>query len=609
MSSGLPIHSPQFTQAINDHLRRTQEGDDDPEIIGFLNDARKTIAEFWLVTNADQVGSGLSRDVGRSHALLAGSVADITDEAPPHWLAGAMKTLEKGPGAEGFAPAVLAASLYRRADQLPLPVTLEPLRADFMEHYLRFILAQPLVFTRVGEVDAYYAYLKKWVDLLHGSIPGDPHLVSDAAKHAAACFAQFHNFIPLYFCESDLKEINSKRADLIEFVLQSSGLATRQEPPPRSPERKRLRLGILAAHFAPQTETFHTLPYYEHVDREKVEVVLFTLQVSGHPAERYCFSRADRVAPLSGSLTEQVEAIRREEVDVLAIATNVGALTHGLTLLASHRLARMQFTLVSSPATTGMRHMDFFVSGTLSEPQDAQRHYREKLMLLEGSGFCFAYAADPTPPAMQPTRADFGIPDSAVVFVSGANYYKIIPETIEAWARIIAAVPGSRLLLYPFGPAWSNYYPSAPFMRQIYGAFVRQGLGTDRLIVLPSQPNRATVKECLKLCDVYLDSLRHAGGHSLVDPLEVGLPSISLEGPLLRSRHGAGILRSLKLDGLVATDLAGYERLAVELGHDAVSRTRWRQRVIAAMRDNPLFLDSRRFGAMVTQLYVQMASA
>ena len=466
------------------------------------------------------------------------------------------------------------------------------------------MLSQPLVFTKIGEVDGYYAYLKKWVDLLHAGIQGDAANVSEKSRMAATIFAQAHNFIPLYFCESDLKEINTKRSELIAFVLQQKPY---EKSAPRTEKPKRLKLGILAAHFAPQTETFHSLPYYEHVDRERVEVILYPLQVTRQPVEQYCFSRADRVVHLTGEFPEQVAAIRRDDLDLLAIATNIGALTHSVTLLAAQRLARKQFTYFSSPVTTGMPHIDYYVSGTLSETDGAQEHYREKLLTMPGTGFCFSYASDPSQPATKPTRADFGLPADAVVFASGANYYKVIPETIEAWARIIAAVPNSRLLLYPFGPAWSNYYPSAPFMQQIYGAFVRQGLGVDRLVVLPSQPNRATVKEALKLCDIYLDSLRHSGGHSLVDPLEVGLPAISVEGPLLRSRHGAAILHSLQLDGLVAHDVADYERLAVALGRDLAFRADWRKRVVTAMQANPAFLDSKHFGAMVTDLYFKMA--
>ena len=120
---------------------------------------------------------------------------------------------------------------------------------------------------------------------------------------------------------------------------------------------------------------------------------------------------------------------------------------------------------------------------------------------------------------------------------------------------------------------------------------------------MKSLPNRETVKEVLKLADVYLDSIRHAGGHSLIDPLEVGLPAVTIEGAFLRSRHGAAILRSIHADGLIASDEADYVRRAIELGNDPDLRLRWREHITREMKAGPEFLDSRAFGAKTTELY------
>lgn len=80
----------------------------------------------------------------------------------------------------------------------------------------------------------------------------------------------------------------------------------------------------------------------------------------------------------------------------MLIGTNVTAVNHGITLLGLHRLARIQITSTSSCVTTGMRNMDYYISGTLTEiKQNPQAQYREKLILLEGTAHCFSYYATP----------------------------------------------------------------------------------------------------------------------------------------------------------------------------------------------------------------------
>jgi predicted O-linked N-acetylglucosamine transferase (SPINDLY family) len=231
------------------------------------------------------------------------------------------------------------------------------------------------------------------------------------------------------------------------------------------------------------------------------------------------------------------------------------------------------------------------------------------LIRLEGAGFCFSYDAAKEPAAGRPTRRGCNIPEDAVVFASGANFFKIIPELIDLWRKILVAVPNSVLLLYPFGTAWASSYARMPLIEQLNKAFTREGPENRRLLIMKALPNRETVKEVLKLADVYLDSIRHAGGHSLIDPLEVGLPPVTIDGEFMRSRHGAAILRSIKADDLIAADEADYIRRAIELGNDASLRQKWRERIRIAMKANPEFLDSRAFGAQMTEIYPRLLEA
>jgi predicted O-linked N-acetylglucosamine transferase (SPINDLY family) len=79
-------------------------------------------------------------------------------------------------------------------------------------------------------------------------------------------------------------------------------------------------VGILKDHFAPQTETYSTLPFFEHLDRDLFEIILYSVNVLGHKLEEYCRSHADRLVGLPGDMAERVNTIRSDDLDIILIA-------------------------------------------------------------------------------------------------------------------------------------------------------------------------------------------------------------------------------------------------------------------------------------------------
>jgi protein O-GlcNAc transferase len=200
-----------------------------------------------------------------------------------------------------------------------------------------------------------------------------------------------------------------------------------------------------------------------------------------------------------------------------------------------------------------------------------------------------------------------------VVFVTAANYFKVIPEMQEAWARLLAAVPGSCLLIHPFNPNWSSTYPIARFTAELEGALARHGVEASRLVISSNRfPSRADVKALLSVGDVYLDTFPFGGVNSLVDPLELGMPVAVWEGRTFRSRMGGALLRSLGLEELIAESEENYHALAVRLGTDRDLRVNLGERIRATMETMPVFMDtlaaSDAFGALLETAYDELAS-
>jgi len=500
---------------------------------------------------------------------------------------------------------LLAAMLYCRADQLPFSYDLGKIPGWFINDYLKFMLSSPTLFFEKGEADNYFRFMHEWVSYLHNNIFANPE--SKFWQEIGWAFTHNANFIPLYFNTANLKDIYSKRADIIEFVLKVRGAQIDYVFPKPSSERRKIRIGILTKHFGPMTETFSTLPYFEYLDRSQFDIFLYASNLNGNPLEQYCQSRADKLIQLPNDLPTQVHAIRSDNLDILLIATNVSAVTHPITLLATHRLARIQIATFNSPMTTGIRSIDYYIAGSFMEPEpEGQTHYREKLACIEGAGACFSYTFEPYTPTIQAARNNFGIPEQAVVFISSANFFKLIPELREIWAKIMAGVPNAVLVLMPFGPSWTNSYPAESFIRNMHAVFEKYAVNANRLKVLPSFPSRADVKEVLKLGDIYLDSYPYAGTTSLVDPLEVGVPAIAWEGKTLRSRMGGAVLRAISVPDLIVNNEASYIQLATELGKNSQLRRQYRDQIARNMANNPPFLDSRTFSAKIGNLFKQL---
>jgi len=563
------------------------------------------ITKNWLEISEENLEQVFQGDLGKRHQELvdSGFKNTIFSMEEKQFIVELNQYIAKGWKQDKITQHFLAASLYCYPHQLPEKWFENAEVPEFLvDYFVNFMFETPSFFKEINEVSQYYQYTKNWVDFIHLGITTESD--SPLWQQLAWFFTQRANFISLYCSTENLKEIYVKRAEIMEIALKQKGFQLEHSFPPREKNRKKIRLGILSMHFVPQTETFATLPVFEYLDRS-FEIILYSSKITNHPLEQYCESRADRLVQLPEDVQSQVAMLREDDLDILWMVNNVTAVTHNLTLLALHRLARLQVTSFCSPTTTGMRHVDYFIAGELSS-DGHQEQFSEQLVNLKGSGICFNYATEYEPPTNEATKAKFGIPEDKVILVSGANFYKIIPELRETWAKILAAAPNTVLVLYPFGPAWSSSYPKEPFINTLYAALEKYGAAKEQLIILEQLPTRGDVKELLKLADIYLDSYPYSGATSLLDPLSIGLPMILMSGNALRFRQGVAMLNSIGLDDLIVQDEESYINLAVKLGMDEKLRNQYREQILEKMANNPPFLDSRSYSAQIGDVLKQL---
>ncbi|MEG4575244.1 glycosyltransferase [Microcoleus sp. N3A4] len=459
-------------------------------------------------------------------------------------------------------------------------------------------------FKQKSEVESYSEYFQQLIKYVAANIASFPE--SEVWRYLAAFIAKNVSFQALYLSEANLLNVLSQRADILEFHLKNIGCQIECKFPHIEPEKAQIRLGFLLDQISDKSETRAAISSFEYLDRSKFEIIVYHFQVQDERLGKYCEDCADKLVQLPEDLPNQVREIRSHDLDILLICTNTADTSQPSALLCLHRLARVQIaTGASTPATTGARNIDYLIAGDLTVYAGAAAEYREKLITLKGSGVCVSYTVESAPARVEPTRKSWGATDESVVFMSGARAFTIIPELRETWAKIIAAVPNSLLVLYPFSSRHENY-PSVPFYKQIRSLFAEFGIDKKRLVVIKALPSRADCIKCLELADIYLDTYPYSSACSLAEPLLAGLPVVVRKGPTGRSRQSAAVLEELLLPELVANSENSYLELSTALGTNPELRRHYRDRIQQKMAANPKYLDSRACSTQLGTLFERL---
>ena len=562
---------------------------------------RAALVKTWLALPPGEFRPAYDAELGQKYRRILGS--GLQDEPLGVEEQQTLVALEEEEAGDPLSSArkQLAALLYRRphlgASSSCLPSGPSWLLPDFTE----FMLSPPPLFQKMGETERYCGWLETFIAQIHGLATGTSD--GQLRSRISTSFALHENFIQAYFNERNLKQLYSHRSKLLSMALEGSGVPLGMTFAKREAVPSPIRLGLLVSHLAPSAETFAILPLIEHLGPD-FSIFLYCLNSIPGEIEREAKKRCHRFGILGKAIAEQVSTIRRDDLDILFFGTNVTAVTNPATVLAVFRLARIQMTGPASVTTSGMPNMDYYVSGSLSDPSSkAASHYTEKLVRVSGAAQCFDYGTSAARRKPIPPRSLLGIPEGDVVFASAANMFKMTPEVLHHWARILSRCPGSRLLLLPFGPNWTNRYPKDLFVETLRRHLDNEGVSIRR-VVLVDWPglDRDDVRALLSVADIYLDAFPFSSTTSLVEPLEAGLPVVCREGSTFRSAMGPGILRELGMPELIADSAATYMDLAERLALQTGERLALKQRINAAMSRRPRFLDPAAYALAMAEV-------
>jgi predicted O-linked N-acetylglucosamine transferase (SPINDLY family) len=403
----------------------------------------------------------------------------------------------------------------------------------------------------------------------------------DSAERPDA-FVAVGSLQPFYLAYQDFdnRELLTRYGRLSARAMQTfpeaKGIAREQtaQRGERGPARRKLRVGILAAHVRSHAVWVAvTKGLVKNLDRDRFDVQLFQLDPESDAETEWAKAQVDAFHSHPRDLATWVAAIRAASLDV-AIFPEIGIDPLALQL-AALRVAPVQATTWGHPQTSGLPTMDLYFSAAAFEPPGAEAHYSERLVRLPKLGAWFE------PWTLKTVNADLaslGIAADEPLLLCPGMPFKYSPVHDRLWARIakgLRRAGGGRLLFFLGNPEDMHQR----LVLRLRRAFREERLNFDKEVYLLPFIARSRFFGVMRESALMLDTLGFSGFNTALHGIEAGLPVLAREGRFLRGRLASGILRQLDLPELVAVSDEEFIEKAIQLTGDVKKRESFRREI------------------------------
>lgn len=354
----------------------------------------------------------------------------------------------------------------------------------------------------------------------------------------------------------------------------------------------RLRVGYLSSDFHSHATSQLLVQVLEAHDRGAFEVFALSAGADdGSALRRRVRAAVEHFEDLRGRSHAQIaERVRERRIDLLVDLK--GATQDNLLPVFAARPAPLQLSWLGFPGTTGAPYIDYVVGDPIVTPLEHAAHFSEAIAQLPG---CYqpndARRERPRPSA----RADWGLPEDALLLCAFHQSYKISREVFDAWCALLHERPDARLWLL----RWNTNVEQA-----LRSEAAARGLGPDRLLFAPLL-SLADHLSRLAHADLYLDAWPCNAHTTAGEALWAGVPVLTLQGSTFAQRVASSLLHAVGGDELVSHDVAGYRARALALLDDPARRAALRAHLLAQRDTNALF-DGAGFARRLEALYRRM---
>ncbi len=245
--------------------------------------------------------------------------------------------------------------------------------------------------------------------------------------------------------------------------------------------------------------------------------------------------------------------------------------------------------------TTGADFIDYLICDKIVIPENQTPYYSEAFVYMPD---CYQVNdQQPKRPVCKTKRKDHGLPDKGFVFGCFGTHYKIDPDILGAWIRILKRVPDSVLWLLK---------RSEIFRENLEDIFLKEDVSLNRIVFAHPLPRKAHL-ERLGHCDLVFDTRIVNGAATTSDALWAGVPVLTIKGKHFASRMSASILTAMEFEELITDHIKAYEKTAVGIALNRDRQNRLKEKIEKNIIKTPLF-NTRRFAKHLEQAFEKMVA-
>jgi len=344
--------------------------------------------------------------------------------------------------------------------------------------------------------------------------------------------------------------------------------------------QRRLRIGYISPDFREHCQTLFTVPLLSNHDHEAFEIFCYAdvARPDRYTQQLQGYANVWRNT-LKMSDANLARLIRQDRIDILVDLTM--HMSNGRPLVMARKPAPVQVAWLAYPGTTGISAIDFRLTDPWLDPPGADADYSETSIRLPDSFWCYDPGPD-QPPVNELPALSAG----QIVFGCLNNMCKVTDPTLDLWARVLAKLARSRLMLMS---------PIGEHRQLMLDKFRARGVDPDRIEFVKFQPRQDYLREYHRI-DLGLDTLPYNGHTTSLDSFWMGVPVVTRVGRTAVGRGGWSQLNNLGLSELAADSDDDFVRIATEWASDQPRLSQLRRDLRERMRRSAL-MDGRRFTA------------
>jgi len=344
---------------------------------------------------------------------------------------------------------------------------------------------------------------------------------------------------------------------------------------------KRLRVGLVSGDLRNHPVGFFLETTLAALDPAKVELFAYVTDSREDALTR-------RIKPLFAGWQciqgiVDADAARRIYDDSVDILIDLAGHTAQNRLpMFAWKPAPVQATWLGYFATTGVPGIDYLLADPQVVPAGEESHFNEAILRLPEIYYCFTPPDETVEPSALPALAD-----GRITFGGFNKLAKMNDAVVALWARLLHAVPDSRLFLKAKGL-------SDPGLRNsILERYASHGIGPDRLLLEGASPRREYLAAYNQV-DIALDPFPYPGGTTTADALWMGVPVLTPRGDRFIGHQGETILANVGLPDWIAANPDDYVAKAAAFVSDLPTLAELRSRLRTQLLASPL-CDAPRF--------------